>query len=91
MSLHGEKQQFALHASTCGAKRIFVDGTDGSVSLSFLFEKNRYFAPQEKPRIRHPRRIRCCAFTRTTFRNCALPHDAFGVSDRADAQAEFAA
>jgi hypothetical protein len=27
----------------------------------------------------------------TTFRNCAFPHDAFGVSDRADAQAEFAA
>jgi hypothetical protein len=30
-------------------------------------------------------------FTRTTFRNGALPHDAFGVSDRGDAQAEFAA
>jgi hypothetical protein len=29
-------------------------------------------------------------FTRTTFRNCALPHDAFGVSGCADAQAEFA-
>jgi hypothetical protein len=24
-----EKQQFALHASTCGAKRILVDETDG--------------------------------------------------------------
>jgi hypothetical protein len=24
-----KKQQFALHASTCGAKRFFVDGTDG--------------------------------------------------------------
>jgi hypothetical protein len=30
-------------------------------------------------------------FTASTFRNRALPHDAFGVSDRANAQAEFAA
>jgi hypothetical protein len=58
----------------------------GSVSLSFLFEK---FISHHTKNVES--RIRCRAFTRTTFRNCALPHDAFGVPDRADAQAEFAA
>jgi hypothetical protein len=53
----------------------------GSVNPSFLFEKYR-FAPQEKPRIRHRPHSWLNGFTRTTFRNCALPHDAFGVSDR---------
>ena len=73
-----------------GAKVAFLENKDEARCLKIPIEKSDFCATDVR-RSDQPVSIRCRVFT---FRDCqtvTLLHDALGVSDRADAQAEFAA